>query len=103
MYVLPLHLLRKLEGIKLSQNLRENVKIMKQLRFHIAGSELLEVLHFSGLRIRADGWQALSQGVEKTKTLKRVSIHNCNLAEKDHMALFAMGFMKSNKVEYIDL
>lgn len=83
--------------------MKENAKIMKQLRFHIAGSEHLEVLHLVGLRIRGDGWRALSQGVEKTKSLKRVIVRNCNLAEKDHMALFAMGFKKSNKVEYIDL
>lgn len=34
--------------------------------------------------------------------MKRVIINNCNLAEKDHLAKFTKGLMKSDKVEYID-
>ena len=93
----------KLSGEKLSQNMRDNQKTMGLLRYNLAMSENIEIFQLLGFRLSSEGWASISHGFEKSKSLKRVIINNCNLAEKDHMAQLTQGTMKSNKVEYVDL
>ena len=83
--------------------MKDNQKTMGLLRYNLAMSEKLELFQLTGLRLNSEGWASISRGFEKSKSLKRVIINNCNLAEKDHMSQFTQGTMRSNKVEYIDL
>jgi hypothetical protein len=59
-------------------------------------------LNFIGFKIKAEGWQCLGEGIEKSVSLKRFIIQNCNIGEKNHFSLVSKGLQKSKSVELID-
>lgn len=89
--------------MKLSWDSKENCRVLKQLKYNIAFSDTLTLLHLIGFQIRDDGWTSLSQGLGKTNTLKRLLIQNTNLAEKNHLQLLSKGLAKTLVIEYVDL
>jgi hypothetical protein len=81
---------------------KQNTKFLKCIRNHVLNSEKLVELHLIGIFTRIDGWKAISGGVEDSRILKRLLLQNCNLYEKDYLAILFKSLTNSLSCEYID-
>jgi len=95
--------LSKLIAQKLSQNHTENVKLLKQLKWTMIESQQLQVLNLLCIRIRPEGWECIGEGVEHSSCLKRLIINNCNIRDRNHLALLCKGVEMTNTVDFLDL
>jgi hypothetical protein len=103
MYVAPDMVQSKLAQTKISQNPGDNIRVMRQLRFQIMYSNKLQNLQLTGIKMRPEGWSCISEGLERSRQLIRMSIQNCNVAERNHLELLSVGLKKTQSLEYLDL
>lgn len=88
---------------KLSQCQQENVRIFRQLKVCIPLSNTLQVVHLLCIRIKEEGWDCLGQGIENSKSIKRLTLQNCNLRERNNLQALAKHLERQTTLEYLDL
>ena len=57
----------KLANTAISQNPADNIRVLRQLRWQIMYSNNLQSMSLTGQKIKAGGWECLSEGCERTK------------------------------------
>ena len=93
----------KLSITKISLASLDNIRIFREMKNTLRNSPTLQVLQLTGFIIRREGWQCLADGVKRTKTLNRLIVHSCNLAEGKNFDILSKGLWETSKVDYFDV
>ena len=56
-----------------------------------------------GIQIRTEGWESLSYGCHKAKSLKRLLLTNTNVGDSNYFDILSQGLAQATSIEFIDL
>ena len=92
----------RLQITKISLAKLDNVRIFREVKTHMLVSNKLQVFQLTGIIIRPEGYQALSEGLAGSKMLRKFILQNCNVAEGNNFAVLLKGMEHTTKLELID-